>query len=232
MKKVVVASVGFTWDRVARAVGRIGVGEGDAVLLFNSVPEVQQAIEAMERLRKWIEETYSSVTVEVHWLDPRNGFEKNVAFVRKRVETYAPCRAWFLAVGGFRWLAIAISYAAFATYTVGEIRRIRVESLELELEEDTRSRNVIRQLFPTQESRVIKVPILVKLADVDYEDLLILETIARGVRRAKQLSRELGIPRATLQRKLMQLVNKGLLTYEKRGRSYLYTPTPLAQMLL
>jgi len=232
VRKVVIASVGFAWDRVARSIGRVGVGEGDVVLLFNSIPQAPPAVEAMKRLRGWLAETYPGVVFEDYWLDPRAGFEEDVAFIRRRVEAYAPCRAFFLAVGGFRWLALAVSYAAFAAYTVGAIRKIRVEGLELELEEDAQSRDVIRQMFPTQESRVIRIPVLTKLADIDYEDLQILEKISSGIKRAKQLSKELGIPRATMQRKLVQLVKKNLISYERRGRSYLYTPTQLAKMLL
>jgi CRISPR-associated protein Csa3 len=115
---------------------------------------------------------------------------------------------------------------------VGSLRDVTVESLELELEEDPRSREAVKTLFPTQESRVVRVPVLVKLVDIDYDGLLILQTIAEGVRRAKPLPKKLGVSRATLQRKLVQLVREGLLSYEKRGRSYIYKPTRLAVMIL
>jgi len=231
-RKVVVASVGISWERVARAIGRAGIGEGDVVLLFNSVPKVPEAEGAMYRLVSWLGEVYRGVAVEAFWLDPRQGFEENVALIRRSAERYAPCRAFFLAVGGFRWLSIAVAYAAFAAHTVSQITGVTVESLELELEEDTRTRDVIRQLFPTQESRVIKVPVLLKLAEVDYTDLQILKEVSNGVRRAKHLEKKLGIPRPTLQRRLVKLVKRGLLKYEKRGKSYEYTPTNLAKMLL
>lgn len=231
-RKVVVASVGFTWERVARAVARVGVGGGDAILLFNSVPRVEAAERAMNSLVEWFSNVFSDVCVECFWLDPRDGFENNVAKIRREVERFAPCRAYFLAIGGFRWLSLAVAYAAFATHTLSHINKVVVESLELELEEDTRSRDAIRELFPTQESRVIKIPVLLKLAEIDFEDLQILKEIESGARRAKQLCKKLDIPRSTMQRKLVQLVNKGLLTYEERGRSYLYKTTPLAKMLL
>ncbi|MEM1746587.1 MAG: CRISPR-associated CARF protein Csa3 [Candidatus Nezhaarchaeales archaeon] len=232
MRRVVVSSIGFAWERVFRAVARIGLGEGDGLLLFNSLPKVDMAIEAMEMIKKRVEEVYPGVSVGSYWLDPRQGFEVNVALIRRRVEEHAPCEAFFLAVGGFRWLALALSYAAFAAHTLSEMRKIYVKSLELQLEEDLHSKELLKQMFPTQEERTIRIPLLLKLADVDLEGLQIMELVGRGLKRAKQLEDELRMPKATMQRKLVQLVNKGLLAYEKRGRSYLYSLTPLARMLV
>lgn len=237
VRKAVVASVGFAWERVLQAVGRVGLGEGDALLLFNSLPQVSRAVEAMEMIVKRVEEIYPEVEVEAHWLDPKQGFEVNVASIRRRVEAYAPCEAFFLAIGGFRWLTLALSYAAFAAYTLSEARRISVKSLELQLEEEEHSREAIRRMFPTQEERTIRILSFVKLADVDLKGLQILELVNQGLRRAKQLKDELKasgleMSGATLQRKLTQLLKRGLLTCEKRGRSYLYSLTPLARMLV
>ncbi|ADM27728.1 CRISPR locus-related DNA-binding protein [Ignisphaera aggregans DSM 17230] len=232
MRKVVVVSVGISWERVARAIGRTGIGEGDVVLLFNSIPRVSDAEDAMNRLDLWLREVYREVVVEMFWLDPRNGFEENVALIRRNVERFAPCKAYFLAVGGFRWLSMAVAYAAFATHTLSHITNVSVETLELELEEDTKTRDIIRQIFPTQESRVIRIPILLKLAEIDYTELQILKEIATGTKRTKHLVKKLGIPRQTLQRKLVKLVKKELLEYEKKGKSYEYIPTDLAKMLL
>lgn len=232
MGKVIVSSVGFAWERVIRAIGRVGLGEGDVVLLFNSEPKIDRAVEAMNRIKEWIGNVFSNIIVEIYWLNPREGFEFNVAFIRKKVEAHIPCRVWFLAIGGFRWLALAVSFAAFAIHTIGEIRNISVESLELELEEDIHSKDIIKQMFPTQEQRIIKVPVLIKLTNIDSKDLTILEAIAQGIRKSKQLVQQLNIPRATLQRKLNQLVKKELVKCEKRGKSYIYSITPLAQMLI
>lgn len=232
MVRVIVASVGFVWDRVIRAIGRIGLSEGDVVLLFNSEPKVDKAVEAMDKIKKWVEDIFPDVVVELNWLDPRNSFEQNVALIRRKVEEYSPCRSWFLAIGGFRWLTLAVSYAAFAVHTIGELRNIVVESLELELEEDTHSRDTIRKMFPTAEQRIIKIPVLIKLTNIDSQDIIILKAIANGTRKTKQLSQELKIPRATLQRKLNQLVKKELLTYEKKGRNYIYNLTSLAQIIV
>lgn len=231
MRKIIVVSVGFAWDRVVRAIGRVGLGEGDVALLLNSEPRVERAVEAMNKIKEWIDNVFPGVIVELYWLDPRNGFERNVAFIRRRVEEYSPCRSWFLAIGGFRWLALAVSYATFAIYTISELHQIKVESLELELEEDTYSRDVIRKMFPTAEQRVIRIPILIKLTSIDYQDLTILKAIADGTKETRKLIQRLGIPRATLQRRLNKLIKKELLTYEKKGRNYIYSLSPLAQML-
>ena len=231
MKRVVVASVGHTFERVFRAVARVGIGVDDTVLLFNSLPDDPRARKAMDTLRIEIERVFNAF-VELYWLDPRKGFEENVREIRICVERYAPCRAYLLAVGGFRWLALALSYTALALNTLTPINRVEVEALELELEEDTATRDIVRKMFPTQESRVIRIPITVKLADIDAKDIEILKTIEKGYRRAKQLEKVLNIPRATLNRRLRHLVERKLLTFEPRGKSYLYKLTPLAKMLI
>jgi len=231
--RVVVASVGLTWNAVARALGRVGLGEGDVVLLFNSVPRVAEAEQAMERLERWIKETYGgSILVESYWLDPRLGFEEAVATIRRSVEKYAPCRVSFVIAGGFRWLGLAVAFAAFAAYTLSQFTGVVVESLELELEEDIRAGGAVKQLFPTQESRVVRIPVLLKLVDISYGDIQVLREAARTPARARLLAEKLNIPIATLQRKLTTLTRKGLLTNEKKGRTYIYYPTKLAKMLL
>ena len=116
LRKVIVASVGHSWERVFRAVAGVGVGEGDTVLLFNSYPQSREAVDAMNKLFDEITKRFLA-NVKMFWLDPRKGFEDSVAEIRRAVEEYAPCKAFFLAVGGFRWLALAVSFAALALNT-------------------------------------------------------------------------------------------------------------------
>ncbi len=228
-RRVLVASVGHTFSTVFQAVARIGVGSGDSVVLVNSLPRSKAAAEVMAKLGERLREVYGGVEVLEVWLDPREAFEANVARLRSIVENRAPCRAVFLGVGGFRWLAIALWYAAVAVHTVGGYQGITVEDYVLILEEDESS--AVPEAYPTIEERIIRIPILARLAEITEEELRILRAVETGHRRARQLQRALNTPLSTLQKRLASLVKKNLLQYEKRGKSYLYTLTPLAVML-
>ncbi|MEM1674850.1 MAG: hypothetical protein QXI56_08280 [Candidatus Bathyarchaeia archaeon] len=50
------------------------------------------------------------------------------------------------------------------------------------MEEDFHSKELLKQMFPThEEERTIRIPLLLKLADVDLEDLQIIELVDRGL---------------------------------------------------
>ena len=234
-RKVVITSVGHAFERPYRAISRVGIGVGDAVILVNSFPISQQAWNTMEELKTRINEVYFNVFVEEVWLDPRNRFEDNVATLRKIVEKYAPCKVSILAVGGFRWLNIALMYLAQVLQSIALIKNIIGISFELELEEDTMSKEVIEKFFPTQESRVVKILSIPKLVELSATEIRILEVISSGKTKVKQILEALKelnieITRPTLQRKLHQLARKGLVTYVPKGKSYSYSLTPLGKL--
>lgn len=234
-RKVVITSVGHAFERPYRAISRVGIGVGDAVILVNSFPISQQAWNTMEELKTRINEVYFNVFVEEVWLDPRNRFEDNVATLRKIVEKYAPCKVSILAVGGFRWLNIALMYLAQVLQSIALIKNIIGISFELELEEDTMSKEVIEKFFPTQESRVVKILSIPKLVELSATEIRILEVISSEKTKVKQILEALKelnieITRPTLQRKLHQLARKGLVTYTPKGKSYSYSLTPLGKL--
>ena len=234
-RKVVITSVGHAFERPYCAVSRVGIGVGDVVILVNSFPISQQARNTMEELKTRINEVYFNVFVEEVWLDPRNRFEDNVATLRKIVERYSPCKVSVLAVGGFRWLNIALMYLAQVLQSIALIKNIIEISFELELEEDTMSKEVIEKFFPTQESRVVKILSIPKLVELSATELKILEVISCGKTKVKQILEALKelnieITRPTLQRKLHQLARKGLVTYVPKGKSYSYSLTPLGKL--
>jgi CRISPR locus-related DNA-binding protein len=234
-RKVVITSVGHAFERPYRAISRTGIGVGDVVILVNSFPISQQARSTMEKLKTRISKVYFNVFVEEVWLDPRNRFEDNVATLRKIVERYAPHKVSILAVGGFRWLNIALMYLAQVLQSIALIKNVIEISFELELEEDTMSKEVIEKFFPTQESRVVKILSIPKLVELSATELRILEVISSGKTKVKQILEalkelDIEITRPTLQRKLRQLVRKGLITYTPKGKSYSYSLTPLGKL--
>jgi CRISPR locus-related DNA-binding protein len=234
-RKVVITSVGHAFERPYRAISRTGIGVGDVVILVNSFPISQQARSTMEKLKTRISKVYFNVFVEEVWLDPRNRFEDNVATLRKIVERYAPHKVSILAVGGFRWLNIALMYLAQVLQSIALIKNVIEISFELELEEDTMSKEVIEKFFPTQESRVVKILSIPKLVELSATELRILEVISSGKTKVKQILEalkelDIEITRPTLQRKLRQLVRKGLITYTPKGKSYSYSLTPSGKL--
>jgi CRISPR locus-related DNA-binding protein len=235
IRKVVVTSVGHAFERPYRAISRVGIGVGDVVILVNSFPISSQAQNTMKELKTRINEVYLNALVEEVWLDPRNEFENNVASLRKAIEKYVPCRISILAVGGFRWLNIALLYLAQVLRSIAPIKNIAEISFELELEEDTFSREVMEKFFPTQESRIVKISIIPKLVELTDIELRILEAINMGKTKAKQIlevlrKQNIEITRPTLQRKLHQLVKKGLITYTPKGKSYTYSLTSIGRL--
>ena len=235
VRKVIVVSVGFRAEKVRDALIRVGVGIGDAVILVNSVPKAEEAVKAMNMLSEWIRNIHPEIAVESLWLDPRDGFEKSVAVIRRAVERFSPCRAVFMAIGGFRWLSIAITFAATATKAVGRYRGVEVMGIEVELEEEASRSQQMREMFPTQESRVVKVHTVPPIAWVLERELKILEAISKGYDTLKKLSEyqlQENISRETIRQKLIKLMEKGLIAVELRGRTKRYRPTPLAEMLI
>jgi|UniRef100_A0A7J2TB19 CRISPR locus-related DNA-binding protein len=236
-RRVVIVSVGHNFERPFHAVARVGVGKGDVVILVNSMPITDRAEEVMKELSVKIGNTYGGVIIETLWLDPRNQFEENIAVLRRTVERYAPCEVFILAVGGFRWLSIALLYLAQVLKSIDMVRGFKEIDFELELEEDTISREIIEKLFPTQQTRVIRIPIIPKLIEITAQELKILETISNEKKRIKDILTYLNeqimdMKRQTLQRKLRQLAKKELIVYRPAGKQYIYELTSLGKMFV
>ncbi len=232
LRRVVLVSTGFTINRPLESILKTGLGSGDVLIIVNSEPFRDKAVEVVNLLAEHVNRIYSGVLIIKKILDPGKFFEDNVRELRILVESYAPCKSYFLAVGGFRWLTIAFMITAYAVYTRRMINNVSVETLELLLEESP----IVLKEYKTLEERTIKIPILTRIADVKIDELEILEAIAKGHYRTKQIKRYLEQKRRnystkTIAKKLQELIRKELVTWEKRGRSFIYKLTPIGKTI-
>ncbi len=232
MRRVIVVSTGFSMKMPVEALLRVGIGEGDVVVIVNSEPFRGRAVEVVEGLEGFIHGLVPGARIIRLILDPSVEFTDNVRRLRVLVESYAPCRAYFLAVGGFRWLSILLFITAHALYTRYILNNVVVEKLILLLEESP----LVLERYPTLEERIVEVPVKTRLADVDQVHLYILEAIANNYRRARQIRRYLEVKGVklsikTVAKKLAQLIERELVVYEKRGRTLLYRLTPIAKTI-
>ena len=232
MRRVVVVSTGFTKKMPLQAILRTGLGEGDIVIIVNSEPFHGRAVKVVEEIEEYIRGLIQNIEIIKTILDPRNGFAENVRQLRRLIESYSPCKTYFLAVGGFRWLSILLFLTAHAIYTRKPLHNVHVEKLMLLLEESP----LVLKHYPILEERIIEVPVKTRLADVDNIQLYILEAIANKYQRTKQIKRYLelkGIKLSTktITKKISQLVRKELLEYEKRGRTFIYKLTTIAKTI-
>ena len=232
LRRVVIVSTGFTIKMPIEAILRTGLGEGDAIIIVNSEPFKDRAVEVVEKLEEFIRSLVQNIEIIRIILDPRDGFAENVRRLRRLIESYSPCKTYFLAVGGFRWLSILLFLTAHAIYTRKPLHNVYVEKLILLLEESP----LVLKHYPILEERIIEVPVKTRLADVDNIHLYILEAIANKYQRTKQIKRYLelkGIKLSTktITKKIGQLIRKELLEYEKRGRTFIYKLTTIAKTI-
>lgn len=242
-RRVIVASVGFNWQRVLRGCYGVGLYPSDVVILINSLPSREDSKKAMSTLRDRFEELGLNV-VEL-WLDPDEEFELNVARVRSVIESYGPCSVIFLVGGGLRWLTMTLIMTAIALNTIGGLlgeKSVKVEKIRIELEEEAESIDNIRLT-----TRYIEISTIPKLADidaVDYETLKVLsetensvktqkiyrDLIERGTR-IRDLIEKLKRPRTTITRRLQKLERLGLISRKAAGRGLVYELTTTGKLI-
>ncbi len=230
MVRVIVATVGWTVERVWNALLRVGFSSGDVVYLVNSVPREERSESAMRELVGRVSGVARGVRVEGLWVDPGEGFTRVVARLRSLPERHAPCDAVFLAVGGFRWLVLAAALAALVEKSVALLRGVQGVRLVLTLEE---SPSALRY-FPDPDSRIFEVPLASGIApQLHPVDLEIIDAIAGGVSTARGLARRLrNVSERNLYRRLARLEKLGLVeVVDRRSGRNVYRLTPLGEML-
>ena len=239
-KKCSIISVGFYPGNALQALAK--TLPIDVVFLVNSEPKNERAMRAMEDIHKFINEFSSKVGSEVTtidlWLDPKDGIVNAVARLRSTIEEYAPCSITIGMAGGLRWLSATLMFLALTLSSVGKYVGVTVDYVYTMLEEESRS---IRTLFRTIEERTIPWPTIPKLVDLTFDEYNVLKLIGLGKHRAKDIHSELNknckrpsgcISMATIQRILVKLVKKGLISYEKRGKAHYYDLKPLGTMII
>mgnify|MGYP001773058412 CR=1 FL=1 len=248
VRKCIVVSVGLYPGNAKQALVRAGPVGGDVVFLVNSEPRTVpeevlrgrrlQPTAAMEALHRLINELDSEVRVTDVWLDPRAGIVNNVARLRTLIEEEAPCKVTIGMAGGFRWLSTALMFLALTLSSMGQYVNVTMDKVFVMLEEESPS---IRALFKNVEERIITWPMIPKLVNVTRDEYEVLKLIGLGKHRAKDIKHDLNkdcirlsgcISMATIQRILVKLVRKGLITYEKRGKAHYYELKPLGAMLV
>lgn len=239
MKRVIVASVGFNWNRTLRGIYGVGLYPNDTVVLVNSRPEKEDAVKAMDILKDRLSEI--GVKVLELWLDPLEPFEFNVIRVRSTVERLIPCGVVILIAGGFRWIATVLIMSAVVLNTISDLgskNRITVEKIRMEVEEEIEGATIT-----DSKPLYIEIHYIPKLLNLTAEDYEILKIIGRGhgaeqgsatetpAMRIKDIARQSGRPRTTVARKLIRLEKMGLVIRETRGRSFTYRLTSVGKML-
>lgn len=230
MARVLVATVGWTVERVWSALLSVGVSGGDRVFLVNSLPREERSEAAMGELRGRIEGLGVGAGVYEVWLDPREGFPRSVARLRSLPEDCGGCRAVYLAVGGLRWLVLAAAFAAVVLAGVGRLRGVEEVELVVSLEE---SPSVVRFL-PEPSSRLIRIPVRSGIVpELHPLDLEILEGIAMGYDTARKLEKVVKTSLRNIYRRLERLRELGLVEVaDRRSGRLVYRLTPLGEMIV
>ncbi|MEM1731457.1 MAG: CRISPR-associated CARF protein Csa3 [Ignisphaera sp.] len=233
MKRIVVASVGFNWSRTLRGIYGIGLYPNDIIILVNSKPEKEDAINAMNIIKGRLSEV--GVKALELWLNHIDPFELNVARVRSLIERYAPCSVVILIAGGFRWITTVLIFSATVLNTIGNLVRDRiiVEKIRIEIEEELEGIDITdnKPLY----IEIHHIPKLINLTIEDYEILKIIgqnqDINKKSIIKIKDIANQSGKPRTTIIRKLVKLEKIGLITREVQGRYYTYKLTDIGKML-
>ncbi|MEM1560290.1 MAG: CRISPR-associated CARF protein Csa3 [Ignisphaera sp.] len=233
MKRIVVASVGFNWSRTLRGIYGIGLYPNDIIILVNSKPEKEDAVNAMNIIKGRLSEV--GVKALELWLNHIDPFELNVARVRSLIERYAPCSVVILIAGGFRWITTVLIFSATVLNTIGNLvrERIIVEKIRIEIEEELEGIDITdnKPLY----IEIHHIPKLINLTIEDYEILKIIgqnqDINKKSIIKIKDIANQSGKPRTTIIRKLVKLEKIGLITREVQGRYYTYKLTDIGKML-
>uniref|UniRef100_A0A7C4H256 CRISPR locus-related DNA-binding protein n=1 Tax=Ignisphaera aggregans TaxID=334771 RepID=A0A7C4H256_9CREN len=233
MKRIVVASVGFNWSRTLRGIYGIGLYPNDIIILVNSKPEKEDAVNAMNIIKGRLSEV--GVKALELWLNHIDPFELNVARVRSLIERYAPCSVVILIAGGFRWITTVLIFSATVLNTIGNLVRDRiiVEKIRIEIEEELEGIDITdnKPLY----IEIHHIPKLINLTIEDYEILKIIgqnqDINKKSIIKIKDIANQSGKPRTTIIRKLVKLEKIGLITREVQGRYYTYKLTDIGKML-
>ncbi|ABW02344.1 CRISPR-associated CARF protein Csa3 [Caldivirga maquilingensis] len=248
LKRTIVVSVGMYPYNAIVAIMSIGVGPGDVIILVNSEPRRiedlrprggrMQPEDAMNQIRKIILDNIPEVDIKDVWLSPSRHLADNVALLRTLVESLAPTSVTIAIAGGLRWLSVVLMFLAMALKTIGGYTRVNVEDVFVMLEEESPS---IKRIFPGIRERIIHWPIIPALTSMDkleYEILRIITSKEDGIKAKEiiqaingQFERSRRPSKASIERKLTKLRRKGVITYEKVGKAYIYKPTDLGKIL-
>jgi len=208
--KVLVATVGFDEKFTIRALMRYQE-EIEEFIGILSKPVEQRAAQAVDNIRGFIEryirDRGRGIAYSFEEVDPSDPY---TAISRLR-RLFRPEKEYILNLsGGMRALVIEVLIA----FTISRARG----SIEIELENFT--------------GKVAIDPRVLTAGPLSIDEERIVNTIKKlGKATYRDITRETGIPRATVFKHLSALKNRGIIAYQREGRTTYYTLTDIGRAL-